>query len=341
MMLLQFTPHGIYCEKGGFYIDPWKPCKRALITHAHADHARWGHSHYLAHTDSAPILRLRLGTDISLETVNYGEKKYFNGVEVTFFPAGHIPGSAQIRVSHKGETWVVSGDYKTEADGICTPFEPVKCQHFVTESTFGLPIYRWKPQLEVYAEINKWWEKNASEDKCSVLFGYALGKAQRLMSGLDTKIGPIFTHGAVHNVNEAFGGIINLPTAEKVTQSHKKADFRKAMVVAPPSAIGTPWIKKMQPYATGMASGWMSVRGMKRRRAMDQGFVLSDHADWQGLLQAIAATGAENIYVTHGYTDLFSRYLNELGYHAQTVETLFVGEEGDDNAEPQAAKQQE
>lgn len=328
MGLLIFNKKGIYCRKADVYIDPWQPVKRALITHAHSDHARPGMGMYLAHFDSLPVMHHRLGADISAQGIGYGEVITINGVHFSFHPAGHIPGSAQIRVEYKGEIWVVSGDYKLEDDGLSVPFQAVKCQHFITESTFGLPIYTWKPQARVFTEINQWWQKNGEEGRVSIIGGYALGKAQRILQGLDVSIGKIFTHGAVENTNEILRkqGYF-LPQTELVTPDHKKKDFEGAIVVCPPSAIGTPWMRKFGPASTGFCSGWMALRGARRRRAADRGFVLSDHADWQELNRAVADTEAENIYVTHGYKDIFAKYLREeKGLNAHPVDTLYEGE---------------
>lgn len=328
MPLLTFNNQGIYCAAADVYIDPWKPVKKALITHAHADHARYGSKKYLAHLDSIPIMLHRLGADINTQAVQYGEQLNIRGVKFSFHPAGHIPGSAQIRVEHKGEVWVVSGDYKLENDGFCAPFEAVKCNHFITESTFGLPVYLWPDQKETHREINQWWQKNTAEGKVSIIAGYALGKAQRILINLDESIGPIFTHGAVENSNEILRNSgYNLPKTTLVTQDHKKADFKNGIVVCPPSAIGSPWIKKFSPYVTAFCSGWMNLRGARRRRAADRGFVLSDHADWPGLHSAVKATQAENIYVTHGYKDIYAKWLREeMKLNAQPVDTLYEGE---------------
>ncbi len=327
MPLLEVTEYGIYCEKGDFFIDPWKPVNKALITHAHADHARWGSQKYLAHHDSLPVLRLRLGENIKVQGIEYGKELTINGIKVTFYPAGHILGSAQIKVSGNNETWVVSGDYKLEDDGISAPFEPVKCTHFITESTFGLPVYQWEKQEKIFEDLNQWWQSNQQVGKTSVLFAYSLGKAQRLINGLDPKLGKVFLHGAVWNIIKACHEQYNFKIPLfPVTRETAKQDFKNQLVVAPPSALGSPWMRKFQPYTTGIASGWMAVRGQKRRRAVDKGFVMSDHADWNGLLSAVKATEAENIYVTHGYTHIFSRYLSELGYNAHVLETLFEGE---------------
>ncbi len=325
MSLLQFDYKGIYCAAADVYIDPWKPVKKALITHAHADHSRWGMQHYLTQHDSIPIMKHRLGADINVQGVAYAEEIRINGVRFSFHPAGHIPGSAQIRVEHKGEIWVVSGDYKLEADGLSEAFQPVPCHHFITECTFGLPVYTWKPQKEVFGEVNTWWQKNQGEGKVSIIAGYSLGKAQRILQGLNVGAGPIFTHGAVENTNEVLRKQgVKLPDTTLVTAGHKKADFKGAVVVCPPSAVNTPWMKKMGPASTAFCSGWMALRGARRRRAADRGFVLSDHADWQGLLTAVEESGAQHIYTTHGYKDIFARYLSEeKGLDAWPVDTLY------------------
>jgi putative mRNA 3-end processing factor len=331
--MLSFKPEGIYCESGDFYIDPWRPVNKAVITHAHADHSRWGMKHYLAHRDSVPVMKHRLGDEISVQSTGYGEVHHINGVKVSLHPAGHIIGSAQVRVEHKGEVWVVSGDYKTGPDTTCTPFEPVACHHFITESTFGLPIFDWEPQEQVFANINTWWRQLKQEGKTAVLLAYSLGKAQRLLQGVDASIGKIFTHGAVENTNEVLRAAGHLlPETTRITKETQPRDVNGHLVIAPPSAMGTAWMKRLRPFETAMVSGWMQVRGMRRRRNADRGFILSDHADWKGLNQAIADTGAENIYVTHGYTGIFSHWLAEQGYNAQVVTTEYGEEEEDQNA---------
>lgn len=331
MSLLSFSEKGIYCAQAQLYIDPWRPVKKALITHAHADHARWGSENYLAHHLSVPVMRQRLGEDIKAQGIAYGEKIRINGVQFSFHPAGHIPGSAQIKASYRGERWVVSGDYKLGDDGLSEAFEPVQAEHFITESTFGLPVYRWPAQADVFAEINQWWRENKKAGKTSVLAGYSLGKAQRILKGLDPSIGKIFTHGAVENVNATLRALgITLPETIQVRAEIPKSEYKGAMVVCPPSAIGSPWIKKFSPYVTGFCSGWMALRGARRRRAADRGFVMSDHADWDELNTAVAETGAEHVYVTHGYQQIFARWLREeKGLHAKAVETLFTGESPD------------
>lgn len=324
--VLIFTDKGIYCPAGDFYIDPWRPVDRALITHGHADHARPGHKRYLATDLAAPVMRHRLG-DINLETISYGDILTLGDASVSFHPAGHVPGSAQIRVEVGGEVWVASGDYKLTDDGLSTPFEPVRCHSFITESTFGLPVFRWQKQADVRTQINDWWRSSVADCKTPMLGAYALGKAQRLLRLLDPSIGPILTHGAVENTNAVMRAQgIDLPDTVLVTKDTKIADHPGALVLATPSAFGTPWARKFGKLSTGFASGWMQLRGVRRRRAADRGFVMSDHADWDELNRAITETGAENIYVTHGYTDIFTRWLNTQGLNAQIVPTEFEGE---------------
>lgn len=323
MALIQFTTEGLFCPQGNFYIDPWKPVDNAVITHAHSDHARHGSKNYLCHPLTEPILQLRLG-DNAYQTSEWGKTVHMNGVKISLHPAGHIIGSSQVRVEYKGEVWVASGDYKTAKDGISGGFEPVKCQHFITESTFGLPIYQWQPQELIFEDIKNWVNENHAAGRTSVLIAYSLGKAQRIMKPLAETGLPIFLHGAVHNVHETFVGMgINLPTAQRVTADTPKAAMQGNIVVAPSGAEGSSWIKKFTPYRIGVCSGWMQVRGNKRRRNADAGFALSDHAGWDGLLEAVKATGAHHVYTTHGFQAAFSRYLNEQGINASEITTEF------------------
>jgi putative mRNA 3-end processing factor len=335
MPLLELTPSGLYCPQADIFIDPWRPVEKAIITHAHADHSRYGMKHYLAHHHSAEVMRLRLGQDISLETSDYNEPILINGVKISLHPAGHIPGSSQIRLEHKGKTVVISGDYKVEDDGLSAPFEAVKCHEFVSECTFGLPIYRWQAQKEIFDSLNNWWRSNAEKGLNSVVFAYSLGKAQRIINHLEYSIGEVFAHGAIWNTNQALMAngvkVIDIP---KVTQEVPKSRFKGALVIAPPSAMGSPWMKKFSPYRTGICSGWMNIRGARRRRAADAGFVLSDHADWEGLISAIKATDAEKVYLTHGSTAVFGRYLEEVEkIQAVELETLFEGENGSETGD--------
>ena len=335
--LLSFTDRGIYCAAGGFYIDPWRPVDRALITHGHSDHARWGHGSYLCTDRALPVIRHRLG-DISASGIAYGERRRIGGVTVSFHPAGHVPGSAQIRVERGGEVWVASGDYKIEADGLSEPFEPVRCHTFITESTFGLPLFRWQAQAVVAAQIASWWQTNAAEGRVSILAAYGLGKAQRLMSMLPDGAGPILTHGAVEQTTQILRDQgYALPETLRVTADISAKSHPGALVIAPPSALGTAWARRFGPVSEAFASGWMALRGIRRRRGLGTGFVISDHADWPGLNAAIRETGATRVFVTHGYTGPFRRWLEEQGYDAGIVETEFGGEEADSTPEGDAA----
>ena len=325
--VLTFTERGIYCPAGDFHIDPWRPVARALITHGHSDHARPGHGAYLSTEAAAPVIRHRLG-EITLNTIRFGERRQIGRATVSFHPAGHIPGSAQIRVEVGGEVWVVSGDYKLAADGLCETFEPVRCHAFITECTFGLPVFTWRPQHEIAAEINDWWARTAAEGRHCLLGAYSLGKAQRLLALLDPEIGPILTHGAVENTNAVLRAQgYALPDTHHVTPDLDVKAHPGALVIAPPSALGSTWARRFGRASTGMASGWMRIRGVRRRRGADRGFVLSDHADWPELHEAIRQTGAERIFATHGYTEIFARWLNTQGYQAEVVPTEFGGEE--------------
>jgi putative mRNA 3-end processing factor len=337
---------GLYCVPGDFYIDPWRPVDRAVITHAHGDHARWGHRHYLASNQSVGILKSRLGLDINIEGLDYGERITHNGVTISLHPAGHVLGSAQVRMECGGEVWVASGDYKVEPDATCAPFEPVRCHCFITESTFGLPIYRWDPQQEVFDDINRWWRRNAIEGRTSVLYAYAFGKAQRVLSGLDASIGPIVCHGALKPLNDVYRERgVDLPRTQLVSETDK-AGLTRALVLAPPSAAGSTWTRRFGDYSDAFASGWMLLRGARRRRGVDRGFVLSDHADWPGLLSAIRATEASQVIVTHGSIPVMVRWLRQIGLDAKAFETEFGDDEAtnvassDDAAEGSAAPEE-
>jgi putative mRNA 3-end processing factor len=336
--LLQFTDKGIYCARAGVYLDPWKPVDKALISHGHSDHAYAGHKQYLCTTQAMPVIKHRLFLGNNIQALQFGESLDINGVSFSFHPAGHIPGSAQIRVEHKGEVWVFSGDYKLQHDNISAPFESIRCNVFITESTFGLPIYKWKPQSEVFDEINQWWSKNKSEGRSSVIAGYTLGKAQRILKNIDPSIGKIFTHGAVDSINMIMRHQgMDLPEAPRITNEILKEDLKGALIICPPSAVGSTWMRRFLPYSLGVASGWMRLRGTRRRRGADRGFVLSDHVDWDELNLAIRETSAEKVFVTHGYTELFSQWLNSVGIEAYEVKTKFEGELGEmaETATPQ------
>ncbi|MDC8006012.1 ligase-associated DNA damage response exonuclease [Aureisphaera galaxeae] len=327
--LLVFNSKGIYCKQADVYIDAWRPVEKCIVTHGHSDHSRRGHKQYITHHNNIPIIKHRLG-DITVSGKEWGETFTINGVTFSLHPAGHIVASSQVRVEYKGEVWVFTGDYKIENDGLSTPYEPIKCHTFITECTFGLPAFKWEPQDDVFNEINGWWARNKDEGRTSLLFGYSLGKAQRLLKHLDTSIGKIYTHGAVEQMTQVLREHYDLPPTELITANTKKEDILGNIVVAPPSAQGSSLMRKIGPNVTASASGWMTFRGARRRRALDRGFVLSDHADWDGLLQAVKETGCEKVIATHGYTEIFSRYLREeMALDARTESTQYEAEQNE------------
>ncbi|QEC51557.1 putative mRNA 3-end processing factor [Anseongella ginsenosidimutans] len=314
--LLTFTESGLYCPAGNFYIDPSRAVDYAVITHAHSDHACRGHRHYLAHDLSGNVLRHRLGRAISLQTASYGEKVTRNGVTLSFAPAGHIIGSAQVKISFRGEVWVVSGDYKLEDDGLCAPFEPVKCHAFVSESTFGLPLYRWQAQERVFDEIHSWWKENRDAGKVSVLLAYSLGKAQRILHRLDPSAGPVFCHNTIEDTNAILRDSgVALPPAHRLNEPLRAG----GLLLCPPNGLS---VLNGIPAAVGSCSGWMALRNSRKWRGIDKGFVLSDHADWEGLNEAINATGAEKVFLGHGYSASLARYLREKGLNAREVHEI-------------------
>ncbi len=326
--VITLKPKGLYCPAGDFYIDPWKPVERAVITHAHADHARPGSNHYHAARSGVGLLKQRLGKKASVDGHSFSERVQLGDAVTSFHPAGHVLGSAQIRVEVGGEVWVISGDYKCDDDPSCEAFAPVPCDVFITEATFALPIYRWDPIEQVMDQLMRWWTANAAAGRASVVFCYALGKAQRLLAELGRRTDrPIHVHGAVEALLPAYreAGIQlaeTRPLLEKMGEKNLAGD----LVIAPPSALGSPWMQRLGDCSTAFASGWMRLRG-HRRRGFDQGFVMSDHADWPGILRTIEATGAKKVFTTHGYSDTLARFLKEKGLDAEPLKTLLEGEE--------------
>jgi putative mRNA 3-end processing factor len=331
--LLTLTDAGLYIPEAGVHIDPWRPVDRAVITHGHADHARPGSRHLLTARSGVGILRKRLGEKPAIEGIPFGEVRTIGGARISLHPAGHILGSAQVRVEVGGEVAVVTGDYKRQPDPTAEPFEPVRCHTLVSECTFGLPIYRWPDPTEVFREIVAWWRESAAAGRTALLLGYALGKAQRLLAGVAAEgeaagplPGPLLVHGAVAELLPAYRAEgIALPEVDRVTEVTARLHRGHALVVAPPSAQETPWVRKLGPVSVGFASGWMRVRGMRRRRG-GRGFVLSDHVDWEGLLQTVRETGAERVGLTHGTTEPAVRWLREAGWDAFSLSTRFQGE---------------
>jgi len=326
-MLIE-RPDGLFCPAGDFYIDPWGSVERALVTHAHGDHARAGSRSYLCAEPSRPLLERRFGPDAHIETIAYGAALTIGDVRVSFHPAGHVLGSAQVRLEGSDSVWVVSGDYKRAPDPTCTPFEPLPCDTFVSESTFGLPIYRWDPTAAVIAEILDWWGRNRRDGRSSVLFCYTLGKAQRILSELARVTDrPAFVHGMMRPMIDAYrdAGVPMLDVSS-ATERPKGTTFAGELVLAPLSARGTPWMRRLGDQSDAFASGLMRVRGVRRQRAFDRGFVLSDHADWPALLQTITETGAGRVLATHGHAEPLARHLRDQGLDAGVIRTAWEGE---------------
>jgi len=328
--LIQSTERGLYCPAGGFYIDPWEPVDSCIITHAHGDHARPGSSRYLTAQRGLALLRTRLGPEFVIDSIQYGRAVKIGDVTVSLHPSGHILGAAQVRIEYKGEVWVVSGDYKVEPDKTCDEFELIPCHTFVTESTFGLPIFRWRPSSEIFDEINRWWFANKEQGKCSIIFGYSLGKAQRILAGVDHTIGPIYSHGSVQRLTEQYREAgVALPATQHVGALPKGTKFDSALIIAPPSVQNSVWTRQFGAASTAYASGWMRIRGTRRRKSVDKGFTLSDHADWQALNSVIKGTGAQRVLVTHGYTAEMVNWLTACGISATALSTHFEGELGE------------
>jgi putative mRNA 3-end processing factor len=322
--LLQPRPEGLYCPAGDFFIDPMFPVARAVVTHAHGDHARSGSARYQVASAGIGLMRERLGPDSVIDAHAYGDAFKMNDVEVSFHPAGHVLGSAQIRMAYEGRVVVVSGDYKRDPDPTCVPFEPVPCDVFVTESTFGLPVYRWPPMTQVVDDLLAWWDDCARRAIPAVLFCYALGKAQRILAELAARTDrTVHLHGAMLRLVESYreASVRMVPT-QPVSESAHGRDFAGELILAPPSAAGSPWMKRFAKASTGFASGWMQIRGNRRRRGYDRGFVVSDHADWPGLIRSVEESRASRIYVTHGDGETLIRHLRELGHDAQSLRIL-------------------
>ena len=331
--MLHETPNGLFCAAGGFHVDPWGPVDRAVITHAHGDHARPGNTLYLCTPETALLLRRRFGPDARVEAQPYGERRTIDDVTVSFHPAGHVLGSAQVRIEGREGVWVVAGDYKRASDPTCTAFEPVRCDTFITESTFGLPIYRWDATTMVIADIMAWWQANRDAGRTSVIFCYTIGKAQRLIAEIGAVTEhPVFAHGMLLGMIDAYREAgVALPEVRPVIEraggrGTQKASLAGELVLAPLSARGTPWMRRLGTHSDAFASGLMRVRGVRRQRAYDKGFVISDHADWPALLDTIAETGAPRVLATHGHAEALARHLRALGLDSGIIRTAWEGE---------------
>jgi putative mRNA 3-end processing factor len=332
--VLTETAAGLYCPGGDFYIDPWAPVARAVITHAHGDHARHGSDAYLCAEPCAPLLARRLGPSTVIEPQPYGTRMTLGDTRVSFHPAGHILGSAQVRIEGPGGIWVVTGDFKRAPDPTCAPFEPVRCDTFVTESTFGLPIYRWDPTDVVMREITSWWDENRTRGLTSILFCYTLGKAQRLLAELTGFTDrPVLVHGMLLPMTEAYRaqGVAMLETTALIERPRGRSCAGE-LVLAPLSARGTPWMRRLGDLSDGFVSGLMRVRGVRRQRGFDRGFVLSDHADWPSLLHTVDETGAARVLATHGHAEPLARFLKSRGLESGVMRTAWEGETGSEES---------
>ena len=328
--LVCLKEEGLYCPEGDFYIDPWRRVAKALITHGHSDHARPNMGAYLTSSSGVPVVQERVGHSACIERLDFGKSIKIKGVKVSFHPAGHLLGSSQIRIEHKGFVCVIGGDYKLEVDRSCEAFECVPCQQFITESTFALPVYSWEPSKQVFDSINAWWKQNEAAGVTSVVYAYALGKAQRVLCGLDPSIGTIGVHGSVDVFNKHYTQAgYPVPETVRASRDTKELFQMGGMIIAPGSAQNSPWMRQFGQRSEAFASGWMTVRGQRRRRALDRGFVLSDHVDWKGILKTVEATGAESVGVTHGYADALVRWLREnKGIDAYALNTVLRNEKG-------------
>jgi putative mRNA 3-end processing factor len=332
--MLQETADGLYCPVGDFYVDPWGEVPRAVITHAHGDHARAGSVAYLCAEPCAPLLKRRFGGDTAIEGRRYGEVIQLGATRVSFHPAGHVLGSAQVRIEGADGVWVISGDYKRAADPTCPPFEPVRCDTFVTESTFGLPIFHWDPTAAVIAELLAWWDENRTAGRASLLFCYTLGKAQRILAELalvtDRRV---LVHGAMMSMIQAYREAgVRMLEASPLVELPRGSSLAGELILAPLPARGTPWMRRIGDFSDAFASGSMRVRGARRQRNVDRGFVLSDHADWPALLETARDVHASRVLATHGHPEPLARYLASQGIDSGVIRTAWEGEassEGD------------
>ena len=326
--MLQETGDGLYCPEGDFYIDPWGSVARAVVTHAHGDHARAGSAAYLCEESCAPLLRRRLGSGVTIETVRYSAVIHLGTTNVSLHPAGHVLGSAQIRIEGAEGVWVVSGDYKRAADPTCRPFEPVRCDTFVTESTFGLPIFHWDPATAVIAELLAWWDDNRAAGRASLLFCYSLGKAQRILAELTLVTDRrVLVHGAMMAMIDAYRDAgVRMLDAAPLIELPRGTSCAGELILAPLLARGTPWMRRLGDFSDAFASGTMRVRGARRQRNVDRGFVLSDHADWPALLHTVREVAAPRVLTTHGHPEPLARYLTGQGVESGVIRTAWEGE---------------
>jgi len=321
--LLAWTSKGLYCAAGDFYIDPHRAVERAVTTHAHSDHARRGSKLYFTEKSGVGLLKSRLGQDIQVRGIPYGDAFSIGDVKLSFHSAGHILGSAQVRVEHEGEVWVASGDYKRDPDPSCEPFEVVKCNTYVTEATFGTPKYQWDKSSKHGEDIHRWWINNSQARMNSLLFGYSLGKAQRILAELAPFAEkPVIIHDSISALTECYRA-----EGRKLATTIALADLAPdhkldgELILAPPSLLRTEWLERLGTFQTAFASGWMQGGYGAHGRQYDHGFVMSDHADWNDIHQTIEQSGASRVFVQHRSGALI-RSLRKKGLDAHPVEVL-------------------
>lgn len=320
MNLLEPTPYGLFCPAADLYIDPTRKVDRAVITHGHADHARRGHRCALVSASGEAIVRLRVGPATRLQALPYGEPLRIGDATISLHPAGHLLGSAQVRIEVGGRVAVVTGDYKRGTDPTCEPFEPLPCHLLVTETTFGLPVYRWPDPASVAEEIDQWWARNRAEGVNSVLLGYSLGKAQRLLAMLRPERGPILAHGAVIAFLALYRQAgVRLPDTLTLNTEHLAQSRGRAMIVVPPAAMKPNLRRKLGNCRIGFASGWTLLPKRRNSSSHDAGFVVSDHVDWPELLQTVEDCAPEELWATHGYREEVCRYFSEKGLRTRSV----------------------
>jgi putative mRNA 3-end processing factor len=323
------TPSGVCCQRGGFYIDPTRPVERALITHGHSDHARAGHGAVLATRETLDLMRIRYGENFAgtAQAIGYGESIALGGVTAMFHPAGHVLGSAQIAVACDGVRIVASGDYKDVADPTCAPFVPVPCDVFITEATFALPVFRHPDPADEVAKLLH--SVALFPERAHLVGAYSLGKGQRVIAmlrqaGYDA---PIYLHGALENITGyyqargiALGEVRPVRLADRGT-------LGGSITICPPSAMNDLWARRFPDPVTCFASGWMRVRARARQNGVALPLVISDHADWDGLLASITATGASEIWVTHGQEDALVHWAGTRGLKARPLAIVGYGDE--------------
>ena len=310
--LIKFKDGNLYCELADIWIDPSKPVKRALITHAHFDHFTFGCEEYLSTKETAVLIKKRVGDNVNIKPFGYGEEFKINGINISFHPSGHILGSSQIRFIFAGEKWLITGDYKLQKDETCKKYEIVKTDYLISECTFGLPIFKWDQTKNIAINISKW--INNSPDKTSLLFCYSLGKAQRLLNEINKTNfeGNIYTHASIHKMNDCYRQLgICIKDTIKIENKKKIDDLKGNLILLPPSLSKGSYLKNFKNIQTAFASGWMSIRALRNRSGYDKGFAISDHADWEGILEVVKKSEAKNVFFHHGDSEALSKYLSE------------------------------